>query len=346
MLKVIAYTGGRLAPSRIFRVQHYIEPLREAGIDVRECPSWAGSFPPISRWLRPFWGLCNVSERAPDVLRSFAYDLVVFQREMLSTFVTWEPLTRRPRVLDVDDAIWVHRRGDFARRLAQLCDHVICGNDFLAEEFSRWNPSISILPTPVDIHRFCPGQAQVRPERPIIGWMGLHTNLASLYRIEDALHEVLRRHRSVVLRVVTGEMPRFRRLPPDQVEYIRWTRENEARTMREMTVGIMPLEDTVFARGKCSYKMLLYMACELPVVVSPVGMNAEVLQKDMVGFAAIKNSDWIEHLDTLLQSPELRVKMGAAGRKVVVENYSVEVLAPRLAKTLQTVSGKRSSNHF
>lgn len=312
---------------------------------MRECPSWAGTFPPATRWLRPAWGLWNLSERAPDALRSFAYDLVFFQREMLSTFVTWEPLTRRPRVLDVDDAIWVHRRGDFARRLARLCDHVICGNDFLAEQFSRWNPSISKLPTPVDIHRFCPGKAP-SPERLTIGWMGLHSNLVSLYHIEDALHEVLRRHRNAVLRIVSGEAPRFRNLPADQVEYIRWTRENEAPTMQEMTIGIMPLEDTVFARGKCSYKMLLYMACALPVVVSPVGMNAEVLKKGEVGFGARTNFDWIESLNALLESAELRTKMGATGRKVVVENYSVEVLAPQLAKTLQTVSGMRNGSRF
>ena len=114
--------------------------------------------------------------------------------------------------------------------------------------------------------------------------------------------------------------------------------------MQEMTIGIMPLEDTVFARGKCSYKMLRYMACELPVVVSPIGMNAEVLRKNVVGFGASTKSDWIEYLETLLQNEELRSKMGKAGRKVAVENYSVEVLAPQLAKTLQTVSRNHTSS--
>jgi len=246
----------------------------------------------------------------------------------------------------VDDAIWVHPRGDFARRLGNLCDHVICGNHFLADEFSRWNPNISILPTPVDIHRFYPGKMQIPPEQPIIGWMGLSKNLVFLYQIEEALNTVLRRHPTARLRVVSGEPPKFRSLSADQVQYIPWSANNEARTMQEMTIGVMPLEDTVFTRGKCSYKMLLYMACGLPVVVSPVGMNAEVLQKGVVGFGASTNSDWIECLDALLKSPDLRSKMGAAGRKVVVENYSVEVLAPQLAKTLQTVGGKPSSTRF
>jgi glycosyltransferase involved in cell wall biosynthesis len=336
MLKVIAYTG---APSGVFRVRQYVKPLKDSGIGMRECPSWSGSHPPAVRWLRPFWGVSNLSERAVDTARSFGYDLAFFQRELFSTFVTWEHLAKRPRVFDVDDAVWVHRRGDFARRLARLCDHVICGNCFLAEEFSRWNPNISILPTPVDVHRFCPRGTQNDAEQLIIGWMGLSSNLVSLYQIEKALGELLRRYPATTLRIVSGEAPQFRSLPGDQVEYIRWTPENEARTMQEMTIGIMPLEDTVSSRGKCSYKMLLYMACGIPVVVSPVGMNVEVLEKGEVGFGASTECEWVEHLDTLLRDPALRLRMGEAGRKVVMENYSVEVLAPQLARTLRSVSG-------
>lgn len=339
MVKVIAYTG---APSGVFRVRQYVSPLKGAGIEMRECEAWSGCYPPETKWLRPFWGISNLSERAIDTVRSFAYDLAFFQRELLSTFVTWEQFARRPRIFDVDDAVWVHRRGSFAGRLAGLCDHVICGNRFLAEEFSRWNPSVSVLPTSVDIHRFCPRPGAGDPERPIIGWMGLHTNLVCLYRIEPALQEILHRHPRAVLRVVSGAPPRFRSLPAAQVEYIHWTPENEASTMQDMTVGIMPLDDTVLSRGKCSYKMLLYMACGLPVVVSPVGMNVEVLEKGDLGFAACTEADWVERLDTLLRNRDLCNRMGMAGRKAVVDNYSVEVLAPQLAKTLHKVAGDGS----
>ena len=309
---------------------------------MQECPSHAGAHPPLRKWLRPFWAMWNLSERAPDTLRSLGYDLVFFQREMLSTFVTWEPLTRRPRVLDVDDAIWVHQRGEFARRLAGLCEHVICGNRFLAEQFAHWNPNISILPTPVDVHRFHPSTMRIPTDRPVIGWMGLSKNLVFLYQIEEALYEVLRRHPRAVLRVVTGEAPKFHRLPSDQVEYIPWTPDNEASTMQDMTIGIMPLEDSLFERGKCSYKMLLYMSSALPVVVSPVGMNAEVLAKGKLGFAAQSQAQWIEYLDLLIRDADLRLRMGNTGREVVVQNYSVEVLAPQLAKTLCSVAGNQT----
>src|SRR5205807_7501247 len=131
-----------------------------------------------------------------------------------------------------------------------------------------------------------------------------------------------------ILRVVSGEPPVFQNLPGGQVEYIRWTPENDPLSIQGMDIGLMPLDDTVFARGKCSYKMLLYMACGLPVVVSPVGMNAEVLKKGDIGFAASSESDWVEQLNLLLRDPDLRGRMGAMGRQVVVEHYSVEALAP------------------
>jgi glycosyltransferase involved in cell wall biosynthesis len=340
MLKVIAYTGGHQSPSGVFRVQQYIPALKESGIEMRECSSWAGTHPPHKKWVRPFWGALNLAERFPDTLRSFGYDVVFFQREMLSTFVTWEPLTKRPRVFDVDDAIWMHPRGGFAERMARLCDHVICGNQFLAGEFSRWNRNVSILPTAVDVHSFIPRAEPHDPERLVIGWMGLSHNLKYLYSVERSLDEVLRRHPEATLRVVTGEPPKFRSLPAGQVEYVRWTPENEIRSIQEMTIGIMPLDDTLYSRGKCAYKMLLYMACGLPVVVSPVGMNAEVLAQDNVGFGPNTDADWVEHLDQLLRDRSLRQRMGVAGREVIVKHYSVEALAPTLTDTLRSIAAQ------
>jgi glycosyltransferase involved in cell wall biosynthesis len=323
-------------------VQHYIEPLKEFGVDMRECPSGAGLYPPLRKWLRPLWGLWSLSDRVPDVLQSFRYDISLFQRELLSTFVTWEPFTKRPRVFDIDDAVWVHRGGHFARRLAHLCDHIICGNQFLAEEFSRWNPNISILPTPVDTSAFYPAADHAKDRRPTVGWMGLSSHYPDLYGVERALGEVLRCHPEAVLRIVSDRPPQFQSLPASQVQYVRWTAENQVRLIQEMTIGIMPLDDSVVSRGKCSFKMLLYMACGRPVVVTPLGMNADVLRKGNVGFGAASEDDWVDHLNLLLQKPELGSQMGMIGREVVLREYSIEALAPQLAKILLRVGGKIS----
>ena len=107
--------------------------------------------------------------------------------------------------------------------------------------------------------------------------------------------------------------------------------ERKVADIQEMTVGIMPLDDSEWARGKCSFKMILYMSCGIPVVVSRYGMNAEVLQQGEVGFGAVQPQDWVDALESLLASPERCARMGQTGRAVAELHYSVEVLAPRLA---------------
>lgn len=336
MLRVIAYTGGHNSPSRVSRVQQYIPYLRQHQIEVTESASRAGSYPPESGfWKRARWGLWNLAEHLPASAQSHGYDMTLLQREMLSTFVTFEPFTKRPRVLDVDDAIWVHRGGEFARRLARSCDHVICGNNFLAESFSSWNSRVSVLPTAVDTRRFVPLNGAARSGRPIIGWLGLSSGFRYFDAIELALRDVLRNHPESVLRIISDKAPGFRLLPESQVEYIPYSREGEVTNIQEMTIGIMPLDDSEASRGKCSFKMIQYMSCGVPVVVSRVGMNAEVLQKGECGFGADSPQDWVDALEALLTNPDLRARMGSIGRSIAETHYGVEVLAPRLARTLR-----------
>jgi hypothetical protein len=339
MLKVIAYTGGHNSASRVHRVRRYIPHLEGRNIELVVSSSRAGVYPPERKWLRPAWCVGNVIEHVPAVLRSYRYDVTLFQREMLSTFVTLEPYTKRPRVFDVDDAIWVHRGGDFARRLANMCDHVICGNGFLAEQFSQWNKSVSVLPTPVDTDNFVPRNGGHESSRHIIGWQGLYSGFPYLYQIEPALHQVLLKHPKVVLRIVSDRMPRFQSIPAERIEFVKFTWEREVTDIQEMTIGIMPITDSVVSRGKCSFKMLLYMACGVPVVVSPFGMNAEVLAKAEVGFGATTSDEWFERLDFLLRRADERERLGKNGRTLVLQDYSLDALAPRLAETLHAVAG-------
>lgn len=336
MLRVIAYTGGH--PSGIHRVRRYAPYLKSREIALTESPSRAGSYPPERKWLRPAWGVWNLAEHVPAAMRSYNYDLTLFQREFLSSFVSLEPLAKQPRVLDVDDAIWVHRGGNFARRLASLCDHVICGNGFLAQEFGRWNPSVSVLPTPVDTSRYMPGNGVGKDSRPIIGWQGQHSNFPFLYEIEPALAEVLRIHPQAMLRIVSSRLPHFKLIPADRVQFVRFSWEREVTDIQEMTIGIMPITDSVVSRGKCSFKMLLYMACGIPVVVSPFGMNGEVLEKGEVGLGAISHADWVECLNQLLSRADERERIGKNGRRVVLQHYSLDVLASRLAATLTSIA--------
>ena len=335
-ISVAAFTGGRFVPSARFRVRQYIEPMRLQGVNVVEYCAPLGKYPPLVKAIRPFWGVATLLTQLPGIVGSYQHDVTLLQREILSTFSTLEPLTKRPRVFDVDDAIWLNGNGRFAEKLARQSDGVICGNSFLAEQFGRWNSNVSIVPTAIDTDRYFPVPGG---NSPIIGWSGTSSGYKYLYNIESALTIVLKRFPTAIFRIVSDAMPAFKELPMNRVEFIRWSPVLEVTAIQGMTIGIMPLEDTLWEQGKCSFKMLTYMACGVPVVVSSVGMNNEILRKGDIGLGAKSLVDWVEALSSLLENREKGSEMGRAGRQVVVDNYSVNVISPLLAKLLIHFAG-------
>lgn len=337
-LRVAAFTGGQDVPSARFRVRQYVESMPQFGIELEEFASRAGQYPPDKSWCRPAWLLAACAERVLQIPGSHRFDAVIFQRELLSTLLTLEPLFGRPRILDVDDAIWLHRRGTFAGKLAARCDAVICGNPYLAEYFGQHCERIFLLPTAVDAKRFYPIGQSSEPTQ-VIGWSGTGGNLIELERIEPALWAVMNRFPKARLRVICNRRPILASLPSDRVDYVPWTTEIEVSALQDLQVGLMPLKDTAWARGKCAFKMLTYMACAVPVVASPVGMNAEVLTIDRVGFQARTQDEWVDGLTTLLAEPNTAQRMGAVGRAVIDTKFSVQVLSARLGEIIRTVVG-------
>lgn len=338
MLKVTAFTGGIHVPSARFRVRQYIPKLRLENIAIYEMFSRFGAYPPKQKWMRPAWACATLLNQIPNIARSYRHDIVLLQREILSTYLTIEPLVKKPRILDVDDAIYLYRGGHFIRRLAQCCDLVICGNNYLANWFNLWNPNVTVLPTAIDTQKYVPKTHEAHMNRPIIiGWIGTSSNLQYLYNIEMALNRVIESYLNVQLLVICDRVPVFRRLALNRVKFLHWSEQTELENLQTMDIGIMPLEDSPWTRGKCSFKMLQYMSCGLPVVVSPVGMNAEVLAMDNIGMGASTELQWVEALLALLDSTELRSDLGAAGRRTVEKAFSIDVLAPRLASCLRYV---------
>lgn len=338
ILHAAFYTGGQDVPSARFRARQYADALLEFGIEVHERPSRVGTYPPEARGLRPAWLGAVALERGMQASLSHRFDVVVFQRELISTLKTFEPLFGCPRVLDVDDAIWLHRRGTFAGRLAKMVDAVVCGNDYLADYFSKHNQNVSVIPTAVDARRFHPGLSSPSSDAaPVIGWSGTAGNLFELERLEPALRRLLQRFGQAKLRVVCNRPPSFTTLPSDRVEFVPWSPDVEVSALQDLTVGLMPLQDTAWTRGKCAFKMLTYMACGVPVVVSPVGMNAEVLAEGDLGFGAETEGEWIDAISALLTDRKAAARMGATGRAVIESRYSVDVLAGKWAGVIRGV---------
>ena len=335
ILKVAALTGGRNVPSARFRVRQLIPALRESGVHVHEFIPRVSKYPPAAKWLRPLWGGAALAARIPAVLATHWYDAVFLQRELVSTFLTLEPLTRHPRVLDVDDAIYLHRGGRFAERLARRCDLILCGNDYLGDVFSRWNKNVKVIPTAVDIRRYVPKKATGAEHLDVIGWIGTSANFKYLYEIETALAAVLKACPDVILRIIADDKPAFRSIQERRIDFIPWSPENEVKGIQGMSIGIMPLSNSAWTRGKCSFKMLQYMACGVPVVVSPVGMNSQVLSLGAVGLGASNQNEWIDALVGLLGDEKQRINMGINGRSIVKERFSIHVVAPSLAGCLR-----------
>ncbi|MFM6933606.1 MAG: glycosyltransferase, partial [Novosphingobium sp.] len=259
---------------------------------------------------------------------------VLLQREMLSSLATLEGFTGRPRLFDVDDSIHLLRGGGFARKIAGECDRIIAGNDFLAEWYLRWNANVCVLPTCVDTDRYAPGAGS--PDAgTTIGWIGTSANFPYLESVEPALRHALDADGTLSLIVMADRAPALPTIDPARWRFERWSEAAEVAMIQSLAIGLMPLPDTDWTRGKCSFKMLQYMACGVPVVVSPVGMNVQVLAHGDVGLAARNIDEWTDAILALAKAPDLRHRMGMMGRSVVETRYSVHSAAPKLAEILR-----------
>jgi len=234
--------------------------------------------------------------------------------------------------MDVDDAIFLGSRGRSAGAISERARVTICGNEFLADYFSKFG-TVCVLPTAVDTDLFAYREGVAVDQ--VIGWSGSSSGFGYLHHIEDAIAVVLGKHPRAILKIVADREPSFTKLPHDRVHFERWTPERQVQSLQEFSVGLMPLTDTPWARGKCSYKMLTYMSVGVPVVVSPVGMNTTVLGHGMSGFAASTRDEWVDAVSLILSDHDLAERLGRVGRRVVEGHYSRYVLAPRLIDVLR-----------
>ncbi len=349
-LRVAALTSGLHTPSSRFRIRQHIAPLAEHDILVREFRPVVGnnvdnllrplrpkgtrirSFPPIYPLYVALLSL-RVAARVPGVVASWRYDLTWLERGLCDGWPTLERLLGKPLVLDVDDAVWLAEPfgARQMQRTAERADVVVVCNNYLAEWFGRYCGRIELVPTPVDGDIFFPIDKQHGAEF-VVGWTGTQTNFRYLAMIRKALARFLRHAPSARLRIVADHPPTDLELPPERVEFIRWSEASEANAVQAMDVGIMPLADDAWTRGKCGFKVIQYMACGLPVVASPVGMTAEILARGELGFSAETEQEWVDALVYLYEHREKANHLGAEGRAKFLEHYSRGAATRQLAE--------------
>jgi glycosyltransferase involved in cell wall biosynthesis len=321
MNKLALIGQGAKVPSSRFRLEQYLPLWRRPELDIQLFQAKNSAYPPQQSYKRPFWMLSELSCRAGQLSAINQSNLVVLQRQMISTLCTLEPMIKSPMVMDVDDAIFLQRSGHAANKIARLSERVVCGNHYLAEHFSAYNRNISVIPTAVDTERFVPGQRT--QEELFIGWSGSSSGFNYLYEIEPALLQALKLNPAWRLLITSDKAPAFQQIPAERIKFVQWTADNEVECIQQMSIGLMPLQDSMWTRGKCSYKMLLYMACGVAVAVSRVGMNSDILAEAEVGVGAVDQQQWLAALQLLMNDAAARKTFGEKGRALVVEKYSL-----------------------
>lgn len=337
MIKVTALTSGKNVPSSRFRVRQFIRPLSHLDIQVSEYPLslrkyTPGSFP----FLRSLGDACKTFARLPGLLASRSSDITWLERELVPGRFTLERFAGRKQLFDVDDAIWLNSDSNFSEEIASRSVGVIAGNRFLAEHYKSV-ARVWIVPTSIDTDLWKP-LPKKENESWIIGWIGTSSNLEYLYEVEEPLADFLTQHPTSTLRIICNRKPSFKKIPSAAWHFAYWSAESEVRQVQGMDVGLMPLPNTEWARGKCAFKMISYMAVGAPVIVSPIGTNKDVLQQAEVGVPAATDNDWYEALELLFRDRQRASTLGHAGRKLVEDLYSVSKNASLLAKIFEEVA--------
>ncbi|MFZ4262393.1 hypothetical protein ACFRAE_10130 [Sphingobacterium sp. HJSM2_6] len=336
-INVSAYTTGINVPSARYRVRQLIPYLTDLNCKITESPSKAGAYPPLGFGKRIYWALNNISENFIKVLQQPKTDIVWLQKPMFSNHYTFERFLKKPLIFDIDDALFLGNNGNFIKNICSVSDRIICGNSYLANYISNFNNKIDIIPTAVDISKYDNTIVNKTNEVFNILWTGTSSNYKYLYSIENALKIICDKFPFVKIKVISNSPPVFKKLSNHQFTFEYWSLENEFSSIKTSHLGIMPIFDDEFSKGKCSYKMLCYMAAKLPVVVSPFGMNDEVLKMGEIGFGAIKEDEWINSLETIVTSIDLASNFGENGYQVVKNFFDVKVISKQIKQSFHSV---------
>jgi glycosyltransferase involved in cell wall biosynthesis len=327
--KALLLGYGLTQPSFRHRMQSLVASLQAAGWEVRT-EQFPGGRYGLRTWER------RALLRWADVTVLHQIKLSALEARLFARY-------SRRRVFDVDDAIyvrkprrlgepadespWRRRKFDATCRMAQV---VAAGNDVLAGVARRVAPRVEVLPTSIEAGDY---RASDLPDTapPTIAWVGSPENLVYLEMIRPALARLAARHPRLILKVICSAFPDW---PELRIERTVWSAATEVAALAAAHIGIMPLSDDAWARGKCAFKLLQYMAASLPCVASPIGANAAAVIDGVTGFHARDLADWEQRLDALIVAPDLRARLGAAGHAHVQSRYAMSAYRAHYAELL------------
>lgn len=348
------------APSQRFRFEQYLSLLREAGINCRVSSLMTPGMYRIlyqrGQYMMKFSYLFRaLLIRVFDLLQSLRYDVLYVHREAFPIgpplFEIMLGLTRKPIIFDFDDAIYlpnVSSANKFIERyknagktssIISLSHTVVAGNRYLEKYALRYNPNVRVIPTTIDTERYHPAVKRSQ-DVPCIGWSGSKTTVGHLASLGGVLRTIYSRYK-VRVKVIGDERFTIQGVPVHAQD---WKKRSELEDLSQIDIGIMPLPDEEWAKGKCGLKALQYMALGIPAICSPVGVNSEIVQDGINGFIASSEQEWIEKLSLLIENPTLRQKLGRAAREAVEERYSVKANFPRYLRLFHETRELKKTN--
>ena len=345
-----------------FRIAQFVPYLRSVGIDVTLRSLFTADFFNLvyrrGQYARKASGFARLAMKHLASLRDLSrFDVVLLYREMLpiGPAIVERLLAMRgrpPIVFDFDDAIFLPSVSEANRPIAALkqpgkvatiirySDRVIAGNEYLATYARRFSDAVTVIPTVVDTSKFVPralsNNGAGRSE-PVVGWIGSPTTASYLRALTPVLVRVRQSH-PFVLRVSGAGDPID--APGLTIEQPAWSLQREVELFNTCDIGVYPLADDDWARGKCGFKAIQFMACGVPVVAAAVGVNREIIEDGVNGFLASSEAEWIEKVGAVIADPELRRRIGTAGRRTIQDRYSLQVYAPTLASTLREAADR------
>lgn len=344
---------SRMGASSRLRTMQYFPFFESAGITIRNVPFFDDAY------LHSFYAerKKSISSSRYFLSRLLQYsnlraaDVIWVEKE----FFPWLPWFFEkkflpkdvPYVCDIDDAVF-HRYdqsnnlvvrkvlGSKIDRVMENSALVIAGNYYLGERATEAKArNVQIVPTVVDTEKYVVKNDVHRSPRTTVGWIGTPQTWRDLAEpIFDVLHPSLKAH-GAAFRSIGASVERQE---STELEFVPWSEEQEIQLIGSLDIGVMPLPDTPWTRGKCGYKLIQYMACGLPVIASPVGVNREIVDHGVNGFLAHNESEWKSAVEFLLSNPEARKRMGLAGRQKVEEKYSLAPWARRVNQMLYQIA--------
>lgn len=344
-----------------FRLEQFVEPLSERGIELTISPFLCGE--QFRQMYARDWNVRNVFGLIGSVLRRISelttagkYDVLLVQREAMffgPAIFEWlfQKLGRLPMVLDLDDATyvryvspsygWVGSSLKFFGKTDKLIKRsslVICGNRFIAEYVESKGTRSILVPTVVDTEKFVPVERQ--NDVPVIGWIGTHSTYPFLERLFPTLKRLSEKHKFILKIVGAGTAS----INLDGIEILnqQWNIDREISDFQSLDIGLYPIfasgaANSDWIAGKSGFKAIQYMVVGVPFVMSPVGVCGEIGEPNKTHFNAVTDEDWYDAIDKLLSDKELRRQLGGAGREHSIRNFGLDVQAELIGNALNEI---------